>query len=305
MTETGTEAETPAVTPGHAAYRAYMTAHPPKIISEAVADALWAGMGDEGRDAWEAAAAAGGGVVTPARAGIVEQDRQRGGGAGRRAGEVTPGRAAYEVMRAESGIDVPWEDLDPSDRELWRAIADAAVMLASLSPSELRTALAETREVREVLGVLLGLFRPTSQGWAARTSGGRLRRFAESAGVMPPDVTTNYGEVPDEAAALAAQLAAMTLERERERSGRLHRAGEADEARSDLRLAVALACEVIGTFGPSSSGHTARVGQVQIARWNDRAEVLAARHSGPRLGQLDRIATGLETPAGGAQESGQ
>lgn len=32
-----------------------------------------------------------------------------------------------------------------------------------------------------------------------------------------------------------------------------------------------LVAEILDHFGPSGSGHTARVGQVQIARWRERA----------------------------------
>jgi hypothetical protein len=111
-------------------------------------------------------------------------------------------------------------------------------MAESQPARELVAAMGETRQVRGAMEILLSLFRPTSQGWVARTSGGRLRRLAESAGVTPPDVTTNYGDVADEADELREQLAARTTQ-----------------------LAT-----VLGEFSKGSDGCHARVSQVTLAK---------------------------------------
>jgi hypothetical protein len=47
-----------------------------------------------------------------------------------------------------------------------------------------------------------------------------------------------------------------------------------DNAADVIRLHE-LVNEILDHFGPSGSGHTARVGQVQIAKWRKRAEVEA------------------------------
>lgn len=44
-----------------------------------------------------------------------------------------------------------------------------------------------------------------------------------------------------------------------------------DLARYDASTLRALVAEILGVFGPSGSGHTARVGQIQIAKWKKRA----------------------------------
>jgi len=65
----------------------------------------------------------------------------------------------------------------------------------------------------------------------------------------------------DEAKAAASEIA----ERSGENAARLVLAiGETRELRD-------LIDEILGHFGPSGSGHTARVGQVQIAKWRTRA----------------------------------
>ena len=40
---------------------------------------------------------------------------------------------------------------------------------------------------------------------------------------------------------------------------------------AETRQLRELAAEILATFGPSGSGHTARVGQVQIGKWQQRA----------------------------------
>jgi hypothetical protein len=40
---------------------------------------------------------------------------------------------------------------------------------------------------------------------------------------------------------------------------------------TETRALRALAAEILAAFGPSGSGHTARVGQVQIRKWRERA----------------------------------
>jgi len=46
---------------------------------------------------------------------------------------------------------------------------------------------------------------------------------------------------------------------------------DAAEAITEARALRALVAEILSRFGPSGSGHTARVGQVQITRWRTRA----------------------------------
>jgi hypothetical protein len=46
---------------------------------------------------------------------------------------------------------------------------------------------------------------------------------------------------------------------------------ELGAAMAETRQLRGLVAEILGHFGPSGSGHTARVGQVQIAKWRDRA----------------------------------
>ncbi len=46
---------------------------------------------------------------------------------------------------------------------------------------------------------------------------------------------------------------------------------ERDKAQADRNSARNVVAEILDCFGPSGSGHTARVGQVQIAKWRTRA----------------------------------
>ena len=54
-------------------------------------------------------------------------------------------------------------------------------------------------------------------------------------------------------------------------------APELAAAMAESRELRALVAEILGVFGPSGSGHTARVGQVQIAKWRERAGLKAAQ----------------------------
>ena len=51
---------------------------------------------------------------------------------------------------------------------------------------------------------------------------------------------------------------------------------ERDQARADRNAARNVVAEMLDSFGPSGSGHTARVGQVQIARWRTRSGLTPA-----------------------------
>ena len=65
----------------------------------------------------------------------------------------------------------------------------------------------------------------------------------------------------DEAKAAASEIA--------ERSG--ENAARLVLATAETRDLRQLVDEILGKFGPSGSGHSARVGQVQIAKWRTRA----------------------------------
>lgn len=76
-------------------------------------------------------------------------------------------------------------------------------------------------------------------------------------------------------AVLKAASTAAADELHEERAMRCHAFGARDEARSDLTRMLALVDEILDRFRPSGSGHSARVGQIQIAKWRTRATDIA------------------------------
>jgi hypothetical protein len=50
---------------------------------------------------------------------------------------------------------------------------------------------------------------------------------------------------------------------------------ELAEALAESRQLREIIDDILSRFGPSGSGHTARVGQVQIAKWRDLSRKLA------------------------------
>lgn len=166
-------------------------------------------------------------------------------------GQAADDTAALAAFAERHDFNVPdamvaWRGLPGNERAKWRAIADAAVEAARLKqPEELREAMTETRTVKGVVNEMFRLFRPVSGGWAARTSIGRLRRLAESAGVTPPAHATAQGDVPDEAGELrdlAAEMIAQIV------------SGGSDEDFED---------------GYSSSW----ISKEQVAKWRERAGI--------------------------------
>lgn len=90
--------------------------------------------------------------------------------------------------------------------------------------------------------------------------------------LLPPwDELTSAEHLTAVKAAAMAEARDLREQLASETRTRLHLAGERDEARSDLTQLRALAAEILAAFGPSGSGHTARIGQVQHAKWRERA----------------------------------
>jgi len=75
----------------------------------------------------------------------------------------------------------------------------------------------------------------------------------------PPKIVLTDADRPQPAPELAATARAAQLTIDR------------DLARHDAATLRELTAEILDHFGPSGSGHTARVGQVQIAKWRTRA----------------------------------
>jgi acetolactate synthase small subunit len=68
-----------------------------------------------------------------------------------------------------------------------------------------------------------------------------------------------------------AEITRVTAERDRLARQLLDAGNDNDQLTADLTGTRTVLTEILDAFGPSGSGHTARVGMVQIAKWRTRA----------------------------------
>lgn len=137
-----------------------------------------------------------------------------------------------------------------------RELADAQAEIRQLR-EQLCSALAETRQLRELLdeiGVMAANAPEDGDSFGLLEE--IAMRIAEPAGLRaeagpcePGSVDIGEGTVWEDVKAAPELAAAM----------------------AETRQLRDLAAEILAAFGPSGSGHTARVGQVQIRRWRERA----------------------------------
>jgi hypothetical protein len=180
-------------------------------------------------------------------------------------------RAANAELQALHGDPAPSLPGDPGDAEAHAVtVAGIRAILGGATPGQVHETWMRARE---------------AQGW---TRGPRKDSRLKTHPALVP-----YGKLPEcqrvKDRVFAAIVLAMSAQEphaapgpgelqvllDNERAERLHRAGERDEARSDLRRMHCLALDVLATFPDGSA---------RARRWRERADAIIGRHSQPHAG---------------------
>jgi hypothetical protein len=179
---------------------------------------------------------------------------------------AAPGQALYEAIRDAFPEDdyVPWDDLGADAQARYGQVAAQEPHAAPDTPGSVgRPGDSDAGQIdignrqngphaAPELATLLADWRKTADSLKDRRGVGDARE-RNTLEVVIGQVEAILAREPQPAPELANQV---------------YRGDRLEGQLEDVRAVVA---EILDAFGPSGSGHTARVGMVQIAKWRTRA----------------------------------